>query len=372
MSKIIGVTVGTPTSPKKIEEELKPVKTVNGVAPDENGNVEVGGSGGGVLCVTATITGSETADGVQTLTGTVDKTTEEIGIAADAGQSVFLRFSEESLGDWFVLPMILCAPQAVMFGAAMNGVSFGATVVADGSFTMQISQGGGNTATDAVLYTEQSLTMEQQAQARKNIGASGVTSWNDLENKPFEAHYEEVMAEQTLKRNANGYLPGSNNAVLRDVVQDLQVSPLEAGAFYKVVFPETDSHYDSANPEPVYEAKLFNYLNPTYGEQTYVIIGDPKIMKWEFRDGDDDTDFISGFAIATIHSEIDGTSTGFYGVNQFSTVTFSLHKETGVKCIRDSFIPDTIARVTEVERMINDALGQMPKLTLENGVLNIE
>lgn len=43
MSKIIGVTVGTPTSPKKIEEELKPVKTVNGVAPDENGNVEVGG-----------------------------------------------------------------------------------------------------------------------------------------------------------------------------------------------------------------------------------------------------------------------------------------------------------------------------------------
>lgn len=46
MSKIIGVTVGTPTSPKKIEEELKPVKTVNGVAPDENGNVEVGGASG--------------------------------------------------------------------------------------------------------------------------------------------------------------------------------------------------------------------------------------------------------------------------------------------------------------------------------------
>jgi hypothetical protein len=44
--KIIGVTVGTPTSPKKIEEELKPVKTVNGVPPDENGNVEVSGSGG--------------------------------------------------------------------------------------------------------------------------------------------------------------------------------------------------------------------------------------------------------------------------------------------------------------------------------------
>lgn len=43
MSKIIGVTVGTNISPAKIGEKLKPVKTVNGKAPDENGNVEVGG-----------------------------------------------------------------------------------------------------------------------------------------------------------------------------------------------------------------------------------------------------------------------------------------------------------------------------------------
>ena len=46
MSKIIGVTVGTPTSPAKMEKELKPVKTVNGKEPDENGNVEVKGAGG--------------------------------------------------------------------------------------------------------------------------------------------------------------------------------------------------------------------------------------------------------------------------------------------------------------------------------------
>ena len=41
MNKIIGVTVGTPTSPFKMEQEIKPVKTVNGVEPDENGNVVV-------------------------------------------------------------------------------------------------------------------------------------------------------------------------------------------------------------------------------------------------------------------------------------------------------------------------------------------
>ena len=45
MSAIIGVTVGTPTSPQKIEKEIKPVKTVNGVEPDENGNVEVEAGG---------------------------------------------------------------------------------------------------------------------------------------------------------------------------------------------------------------------------------------------------------------------------------------------------------------------------------------
>ena len=39
MSKIIGITVGTPLSPKRIKEELKPVTSVNGNLPDESGNV---------------------------------------------------------------------------------------------------------------------------------------------------------------------------------------------------------------------------------------------------------------------------------------------------------------------------------------------
>lgn len=39
--KIIGATVGTPISPATIERVLKPVKTVNGIGADENGNVEV-------------------------------------------------------------------------------------------------------------------------------------------------------------------------------------------------------------------------------------------------------------------------------------------------------------------------------------------
>lgn len=38
---IIGNTVGTPVSAAQVERELKPVKTVNNVTPDENGNVNV-------------------------------------------------------------------------------------------------------------------------------------------------------------------------------------------------------------------------------------------------------------------------------------------------------------------------------------------
>lgn len=46
IKKIIGATVGTPISPSKIADKLKPVKTVNGKEPDANGNVEVVGNNG--------------------------------------------------------------------------------------------------------------------------------------------------------------------------------------------------------------------------------------------------------------------------------------------------------------------------------------
>lgn len=46
--KIIGVTVGTPIKPSKVLEKTDAVRTVNGIAPDEHGNVEITGSGGNV------------------------------------------------------------------------------------------------------------------------------------------------------------------------------------------------------------------------------------------------------------------------------------------------------------------------------------
>ena len=74
--KIIGVTVGTTLRPDRIEDRIKPVKTVNGVKPDENGNVQIevganGGSGGvsikddgnGNVTITSTGVVSITDDG---------------------------------------------------------------------------------------------------------------------------------------------------------------------------------------------------------------------------------------------------------------------------------------------------------------------
>lgn len=48
MSKIIGATVGTPISPERLHDKLNFVKTINNMAPDENGNVEIEVSGGNV------------------------------------------------------------------------------------------------------------------------------------------------------------------------------------------------------------------------------------------------------------------------------------------------------------------------------------
>ena len=46
MSKIIGITVGTPMSPRTIKDKLHPVTSVNGINADEHGNVEINVSSG--------------------------------------------------------------------------------------------------------------------------------------------------------------------------------------------------------------------------------------------------------------------------------------------------------------------------------------
>lgn len=110
MSRIIGITVGTPTSPSKMEEELKPVKTVNGIAPDENGNVVVHGGGGGtgadgfspVANVTQTASGAviSITDKSGTTTATIVNGKDgSTGSAGKDGTSVTVKSVSESTAD---------------------------------------------------------------------------------------------------------------------------------------------------------------------------------------------------------------------------------------------------------------------------------
>lgn len=51
-----------------------------------------------------------------------------------------------------------------------TGALYKCTAVDDGLYIWQTSEGGGGGVANAVLYTKQSLTEKQKAQARENIG----------------------------------------------------------------------------------------------------------------------------------------------------------------------------------------------------------
>lgn len=115
--KIYGVTVGTPMSPATIEEKLKPVKTVNGVAPDENGNVNVEGGTDELAYATPQMFGAK-ADGV-----TDD--TQAINNALASGKNVFFPVGTYKVTSSLVLPSGI-----IIEGA--SGLSVIKTYITDG------------------------------------------------------------------------------------------------------------------------------------------------------------------------------------------------------------------------------------------------
>ena len=72
--RIIGNTVGTTISPNAIDRKIKPVKSVNGVTPDDNGNLVIQGLNGkdgvGIKSVSQTTT-STADDGNNVITVTL-------------------------------------------------------------------------------------------------------------------------------------------------------------------------------------------------------------------------------------------------------------------------------------------------------------
>lgn len=78
MSKVIGITVGTPISKEKIKEISGEVKTVNGVKPDDNGDVKI------TIPKQVTIDNSLSVEGAAADSKAVgDKFNEHIGYLAE-------------------------------------------------------------------------------------------------------------------------------------------------------------------------------------------------------------------------------------------------------------------------------------------------
>jgi hypothetical protein len=134
MSKIIGVTVGTTISPKKLKEDLKPVLSVNSAKPDENGNVEI----------------------------TVELTEE---------QKAALKGEKGDKGDTGAQgPQGPQGPQGEKGETGNSGVYVGPGDMPE-DCNVQIDPTGDAISGSFVLCTEQTLTDEQKAQARENIEA---------------------------------------------------------------------------------------------------------------------------------------------------------------------------------------------------------
>lgn len=190
MSKIIGVTVGTPTSPQKIENEIKPVKTVNGKAPDENGNVEVQGGSGAPGESGATFTPAVSSEGV--LSWTNDK-----GLENPAPVNIKGKDGKDGIDGYTPV-------KGVDYFDGTNGKD-GAdgTSVTVSSVTESTTDGGSNVVTfsDGKTLTVKNGT-KGSAGADGAKGADGKTPVKGVDyfNEADKAEFSEYIASELAKR----------------------------------------------------------------------------------------------------------------------------------------------------------------------------
>lgn len=174
----------------------------------------------------------------------------------------------------------------------------------------------------AVQYAEQTLTDEQKTQARENIGA--VSSWNDLEDKPF-----------------------GTETVLETIIPLTSVSYSE------------DIEYDFGWPIYVDNGLV---TGPAFeADEVYVVTFDGEVSECVTEWADEGGYFIpfaysSGSKLASICCE---DNTYVIYVPDYTTHTLKIEKKTTqTTLIDDSYIPDTILRAEALPAAVEDALTQ--------------
>ena len=292
MSKIIGVTVGTPTSPSKMEQELKPVKTVNGVAPDANGNVE---------------------------TGNTIYYSKETSVS-QGGQKRITKSS--TVTGW---PDFSTDPKA------------GDLVISASSQLFRVS----SASTTAVTLIHLA-----------DLGG-GVTSWNDLEDKPFDSSVADGEVTLTFDGNVAGrdyiHIPGDASTQEQYYVKMSGDTPTKESFYGKTAYYVSNGVEGSV--ELTEEYMSTNCIVQEGMGFTLMLGGVAVVMVITATTTMGDMTFEPGVWFHYVVADPDYPS----------SVTYAGQVET-IKHLDEKYIPDTIARVSEVERMINNALG-----VIENG-----
>ena len=222
-------------------------------------------------------------------------------------------------------------------------------------------------AGNAVTHTAQTLTDEQKAQARANIGAAavgevggtaeGTSDWNELANRPFYDNEDGTVAKQL----DNKYLQVLETVVIQtDIIpeQELTFTLDESLGFYLL------SGYSLFNVLALTVGETYHIR---WGEETYVCTayegtynGTPLvgIGNVAFIDGEDTGEpFAVGYFVA------DGTDLHNWCTiaafdNSTSKNVCVYQTEEGYK-LKESYLPDSLYTEidTRIENYISEALG---------------
>lgn len=186
-----------------------------------------------------------------------------------------------------------------------------------------------------------------------DLGGGGVSSWNDLEDKPFDSSVADGEVTLTFDGNVAGrdyiHIPGDAST------QEQYYVKMSGDTPSKESFYGTTAYYVSNGVESSVE------LTEGYMSTNCIV-----------QEGMGFTLMLGGVAVVMVI-----TATFTMGDMTFepgvwfhyvvadpdypSSVTYAGQVET-IQHLDEKYIPDTIARVTEVECMINNALG-----VIENG-----
>lgn len=221
-----------------------------------------------------------------------------------------------------------------------------------------LSNGGIGVKTDDILISTNGTVCKVTAVSGNKVnynpigtivgqsGGGGATSWNDLTDKPFgEAVNVDLFAVAELMESVSDPLGDDRYGVLCVFDTTPEICSLEAGKEYTVTlnghtYTEIAKHFsgEEGSPGIFYIGDLEATLNEDWANVRYLFAFVQNYVNGEITDQ---------YLVWAAHT---GTET------ELTECVIS----QGVTKLDEKYFPDTIARVSDVERMIEEAIGAIP------------